>query len=133
ELRLMEDETGDRKSIRLSDFKGKLIILDFWSVGCPSCIAAFPKMEALQNEFPDDVKIFLVNREARSRLDQGDRSFLNRINMPNLSALGPEAYSALSYFFPHRTIPHHVWINGSGKVIAITNGYNSTTNNVKKY
>ena len=33
------------KTARLSDFKGKLVILDFWGTWCTSCIAAFPKME----------------------------------------------------------------------------------------
>jgi cytochrome oxidase Cu insertion factor (SCO1/SenC/PrrC family) len=37
------------KKAKLSDFKGKLVILDMWSTSCTFCIAAFPKMEELQN------------------------------------------------------------------------------------
>src|SRR5258705_5959636 len=38
------------KKAKLSDFKGKLVILDIWSVGCISCIESFPKLEALQKQ-----------------------------------------------------------------------------------
>lgn len=33
--------------IKLSDFKGKLVILDFWSSWCGACIALFPHMDSL--------------------------------------------------------------------------------------
>lgn len=34
----------DRNEIRLSDFRGKLVILDFWSTSCSACIQAFSKI-----------------------------------------------------------------------------------------
>ena len=33
---------------KLSDFKGKLLILDFWATWCAPCVAAIPKLENLQ-------------------------------------------------------------------------------------
>ena len=134
ELLLMENDVGEFETIRLHDFEGKLVILDFWHMWCSTCIAAFPKMEALQNEFPDKVQVLLINKNSRSDIDERFRSLRNPVHLPNLPALGPEAYSALSYLFPHNADPHHVWIDvTTGKVIAITNGYNTTTENVGKY
>src|SRR5438876_938837 len=46
---------------KLSDFKGKLVILDMWSTWCTSCITAFPEMETLQKQFKDKIQILLVN------------------------------------------------------------------------
>ena len=37
-------------TLKLSDFKGKLVILDFWGTRCLSCITAFPKMDSLQKK-----------------------------------------------------------------------------------
>ena len=48
-------------TIHLSDLKGKLVILDFWSTWCGACIEAFPKMEKLQKEFGDQLQVILVN------------------------------------------------------------------------
>jgi len=51
---------------RLSDFRGKLVILDIWSVWCSSCIAGFPKLEKLQEKYNDKIQILLVNPHVSS-------------------------------------------------------------------
>src|SRR6516225_5369840 len=49
------------KTAKLSDFKGKLVILDMWSTSCTACISGFVKMQKLQNEFDGKIQILLVN------------------------------------------------------------------------
>lgn len=119
---------------RLLDFRGKLVILDFWSTGCSSCIAAMPKMEALQKQFDGRLQIVLVNSW------ESEASIKSRIvNMKRykpgigLSTL-PTAYGETIWriVFPHTSVPHHAWIDGKGKVIAITNGYNATAEHIIK-
>ncbi|MGV3466401.1 MAG: TlpA family protein disulfide reductase [Heyndrickxia sp.] len=44
----------------LDDFKGKWLIIDFWSQYCGSCVNSMPKMNALQEEFGDRLKIVMV-------------------------------------------------------------------------
>src|SRR6185312_10987349 len=44
-------------TIKLSDLKGKLVILDFWSTWCGSCIEAMPESEKLQNGFGNKIQI----------------------------------------------------------------------------
>lgn len=41
----------DGKIHRLADFKGKLVILDFWFNGCGSCKQMVPFMQELENEY----------------------------------------------------------------------------------
>nr|WP_068890697.1 TlpA disulfide reductase family protein [Pedobacter panaciterrae] len=48
------------KSFKISDYKGKWLVLDFWSRWCSSCIATFPKMNKLSQEFYGKVKLVLV-------------------------------------------------------------------------
>src|SRR5690606_35312975 len=48
------------ESAHISDFRGKLLIFDFWTVYCPSCIRAMPHMEALQERFGNRIQIILV-------------------------------------------------------------------------
>lgn len=36
---------GEGKTVRLSDFKGKTVMLDFWFTGCPACLALSKTME----------------------------------------------------------------------------------------
>ncbi len=45
------DVDGNRHS--LSEFKGKLILLDFWSSGCYPCIMALPELQELKEKYAD--------------------------------------------------------------------------------
>src|SRR4051812_2371316 len=46
---------------RFSQFRGKIIILDFWSTTCTGCLAEMAYMENLQRQFKNRIQIFLVN------------------------------------------------------------------------
>src|SRR6266487_544306 len=52
----------------LQDFKGKWLILDFWSRGCSACIASFPKLNELTKEFKDKAQIVLVGIDENDKL-----------------------------------------------------------------
>ncbi|WDF57410.1 redoxin domain-containing protein [Mucilaginibacter sp. KACC 22063] len=45
------------KSVSLSDYKGKVVILDFWATWCGPCKASFPAMQMAQNKFANDPNV----------------------------------------------------------------------------
>jgi peroxiredoxin len=47
----LQDLNG--KTVQLSDFKGKVVILDFWTTWCPPCRAELPDFVALQKQYAD--------------------------------------------------------------------------------
>lgn len=53
----------DGRQISLSDYKGKVVFLDFWATWCPPCRASIPEVEKLYQEFSDneDVVILGIN------------------------------------------------------------------------
>lgn len=53
------------KEVSLSDFKGKIIIVDFWATWCGPCRMEIPSFIQLQNDYKDDVVVVGVS------LDQG--------------------------------------------------------------
>jgi thiol-disulfide isomerase/thioredoxin len=119
------------RKMRFADFKGKLIILDFWTSSCSFCIASFPYMSDLQNKFGDKIQIFLVNpleteEQIKIRMEQNpywkNKSNLFPANLPILTNA-----KELGALFPIRVgVPYHVWIDGEG-IVRIRGQYINTT------
>jgi len=110
-------ESEQTQQLSLGDFKDKLIILDFWATWCGSCIAAMPKLHDIAEEFKDEVMVIPVTMEGEEKV----RPFLN--NNEKVKPLGIESIvkgETLKGYFPHRLIPHMVWIGKDGKVLDFT-------------
>src|SRR4051812_23980181 len=56
ELKTLTGET-----VKLSDLKGKKVMLNFWATWCPPCKAEMPAMEQFHKEAGDKVVILAVN------------------------------------------------------------------------
>src|SRR5262245_43814288 len=43
--------TADNRAVKLSDFAGKVVLLDFWATWCYPCRVTMPHMETLHQRF----------------------------------------------------------------------------------
>lgn len=109
--------------------EGKLIILDFWNTNCVACIAAFPRLEQLQQEMDGDIQVFLVNtRETPEEIEAFFRKTGKKL--PSLPVIAGAA--SLGVLFPHRYIPHHVWIGPDGRVKLMGAAFNTHKEKILK-
>lgn len=53
--------TVDGREVRLSDFKGKIVILDFWATWCGPCIASFPHTQKVAAKYKDQDVVVLAS------------------------------------------------------------------------
>lgn len=114
-------------TVTLQEFEGKLVILDFWATWCTPCVASFPKLDALQQEFKGEVQIIPVAYESLDKVSYS----LSKVYPNYPKAAMPFVYSDnyLRRLFPHQVLPHYVWISPKGTVLSLTSGeeVNSTT------
>ncbi len=59
------------KTVQLSDYRGKLVVLDFWATWCGPCKASFPKMQEIVTKYKDKEVVFLfVDTWEQTKPDQ---------------------------------------------------------------
>ena len=50
----------DGNDVNISEFEGKLVLIDFWESWCGPCLQVFPAMEDLRGEYPDQFEVLAV-------------------------------------------------------------------------
>lgn len=97
-----------KQKAKLSDFSGKVVILDFWATWCGGCIKAFPHLEALKEKFSEDIEILTITSfDSKERIEQ----FLSK-NKTTLPIVLDTA-KVLKKQFPHRILSHTVVIDAN--------------------
>jgi thiol-disulfide isomerase/thioredoxin len=114
-------------SAKVSNFKGKLLIIDFWATWCSPCIASFPKLDSLQNKFRDKMQILLVTEEDSVKAGGFIKKLATVRKTSLASATDDKIFRRL---FIHKTIPHYVWLDQNATIIAITGSEALTEANV---
>lgn len=123
------------ESIRLSDYTGKkMLILDFWATWCSACLHNFPKMDSLQKQYGDQLQILLINTINTRDTDAKIKAAFDRYTKRHgegfsLPFINRDSITEL--LFPHRELPHYVWISKEGVIQAITNSDEISFSNVK--
>lgn len=110
------------KTAYLNDFNNKLLILDFWSTGCASCIESWPKLEKLQTEFGDKIQILLVNpwqdeTTVRKLIEKRKNAGIVNLTLPTVCK-----DARILELFPMKGVPHIVWIGKDKMIKHITHG-----------
>ena len=54
--------TLEGETVDLNQYKGRLVLLNFWATWCPPCIKEMPSMQRLQDQFSEaDFQVVAVN------------------------------------------------------------------------
>jgi len=52
----------NEKTVKLSDFRGKPVVLRFWATGCKACVAGMPKLDGLSKKYRDKgLEVLAIN------------------------------------------------------------------------
>ena len=115
ELKKYEDLTfldSTKKQINLEDFKGNLILLNFWATWCAPCKEEMPSLDLLKNNsYLDNLKIFPINVGQENEEKAID--FFNDLKIKNLDTYFDSPIT-LAKKFSLRGIPTTILLNKDG-------------------
>jgi thiol-disulfide isomerase/thioredoxin len=58
----------DGAAVRLSDYRGRVLLVDFWASWCVPCKASFPALDAIYREYqPRGLEVLAVNVDEEQR------------------------------------------------------------------
>jgi thiol-disulfide isomerase/thioredoxin len=102
------------KTVKLSDFKGKVVLLNFWATWCVPCAAEIPELIKWQNEYKSKgLQVIGITYPPTSVRKARRFARTNKINYPVL--FGSKATKKL--FEPSDTLPMTIIIGKDGNVV----------------
>ena len=106
----------NQKDVNLDDYKGKLIILNFWATWCAPCKEEMPSLDGLQaNMDLSNLKIFPINI-GQENLAKSE-SFFKDLKIENLNIYFDSPVT-LAKKFSLRGVPTTIFFNKEGKEFA---------------
>ncbi len=57
------------KKVSLSQFKGKVVIIDFWATWCPPCRRGIPDLISIKKEFKNKIVVIGVSLDVETKKD----------------------------------------------------------------
>ncbi|MBP7481503.1 MAG: redoxin domain-containing protein [Lacunisphaera sp.] len=115
------------KEVKVSDYRGKVVILDFWATWCGPCIASMPHTQEVAAHYKDQGVVVLASctSDDRKKFDAWVKR--NQAQYPDIlfshdpQERGPDRASRKLYGVGG--IPQQFIIDRDGKVVALVTGY----------
>ncbi len=100
-----------QRSVSLSQFKGKPVVLNFWATWCPPCIEEMPSLVRLQKQIGDQVTILAVSEDDD---DNAYKQFVKDHNVDLLTVRDTKHNNELYGTFKY---PETFVIDRDGKIV----------------
>lgn len=106
---------------KLEDYKGKVIVLNFWATYCVPCVVELPLLNEMQRKYKD--KIIVVAASIDDELDRDKlQPFLHKHNADDLTLLIGASFETLEDFGLGQVLPGTIFIDAEGKIVGKVEG-----------
>lgn len=108
----------DGRTVNLSDFKGKIVFLNFWTTWCAACRDEMPQMEKLYAKFKNaDFAMLAVDLQESAAVV---RDFFKYYKLSFTALLDPDAMARS--LFAVRSIPTTLILDKEGRIVGAAVG-----------
>ncbi|TSI10070.1 peroxiredoxin [Lysinibacillus sp. BW-2-10] len=124
EVRTLNSEAPDFKlqtltgeTVKLSNFKGKKVFINFWATWCPPCVDEMPEIESFYKHHAEknNVVVLSINSTDLETNKASIEKFVQELHLTFPVLLDEEG--AASYAYQVLTIPTSIIINEEGKLV----------------
>lgn len=109
----------DGRMVRLSDYRGKAVVLDFWATWCKPCRASMPHLNDMQDRY--GARLVVVGVSIDDGGNQAVKRFADDLGIKFKVAMADER--VLEAYGPIRSIPTTFFINRRGEIARRVVGY----------
>lgn len=109
----MQDANG--KTVKLSDFKGTPVVLNFWTSWCRYCKAEMPYFESAYQQYGNQVQFIMLNAVKSERSSDGGKNFIQ-----DSSFTFPVFYETAgkaTTLYGLRGFPATIFIDANGNIV----------------
>ncbi len=111
------------QSVSLSDYQGKVVLINFWATWCGPCKLEMPHLDKMDKEFEakgfevlsistDDVR---GSSKVKPLIKKGGYGF---------TVLLDKETTVVSQYNPAKTLPYNVLVDRAGRIHKVYQGYN---------
>ena len=120
-----ENKDLDGKSLKIEDYKGKVVLVNLWAIYCPPCRAEMPEIVAMQEKYKDkgfEVVGLNVSDPNEETVDQINK-FTKEMKLNyKVGYADQKLVSAFIKLTKLQGIPQTILINRDGKMTGIFSG-----------
>lgn len=102
------------KEVNISDFFGKLMVIDFWATWCVPCKAEFPLLHELEDKYKD--KVTFLGIASFCKQDDWQKMVLEE-GFHNSIYLSKTNMEPLAKKYAIQTIPRYILLDAKGNII----------------
>ena len=104
------------KAVKLSDFRGRPIVLNFWASWCGPCKREMPDFDKVYREYGDDIVFMMVNlADGRRETVETAKKFLSDTGYTFPVYYDTESSAAYAYYV--NSVPATYFINADGFIV----------------
>lgn len=122
----VEFSTKAGSSSKLSEYKGKVVLLTFWAHWCEPCLVELPTFRQLSKQFADKGFVVVpVNLDTKGEADEFIANFWSNESLPFETYFDYEKKAAKEFNID--TLPANYIIDRQGRIVVSSYGFNDWT------